>query len=409
VYRKLPAAAGSRTFSALALGLPTSLSYDVRILPAGRSGAVAGQASPTSLLAVNDGLAPDGASVDSFDLAGASSVVAADGPDGSSVVSYDPATGRYGKVIAWTGGGEFYVFGTDPAAHTVLVDYVTTGSDGSRGDDVLLYSTRTGAVTGSPDLSGYALRGGVVDAAHGRADLLATDAATGADTVIAVSMTTGAVTTATDADAGTARAGSLDNLAVDDATGEVYVASGPGSLLCFGGGTSLAEVNPAAGTATVTTGGTNCDTDLAADPAAARLVSVNYRAVSVNFAGSSSLVVMPEADPSHDSVYPLRTGGPDELAVDPVHHLALVLYDLPDGPPQFGAPGGIAVTDSNAMSVIDVVSTTTGHVVKTIADFSAGSVDGYPFGSNAGIQLDPATRTGYMFAPGDDQVQQFSY
>jgi hypothetical protein len=61
------------------------------------------------------------------------------------------------------------------------------------------------------------------------------------------------------------------------------------------------------------------------------------------------------------------------------------------------------------MSVIDVVDTTTGAIVKTIGGFSAGSVNGYPFGNSQGIQLDPATRTGYMFAPGDDQVQQFSY
>jgi hypothetical protein len=118
---------------------------------------------------------------------------------------------------------------------------------------------------------------------------------------------------------------------------------------------------------------------------------------------------MPEASPSGDSVYPLRTGAPVELAADPVHHLALVLYTLPAGPAKFGAPGGIAVSDSNAMSVIDVIDTSTGNIVKTIGDFSSPSVNGYPFATNPGIQLDPATRTGYMFAPGDDQVQQFSY
>src|SRR5262249_51071633 len=64
VYKKLPAAAGRQQFNALALGLPTSLSYDVRILPTSRSGAIAGQASATSLLAVNDGLAPDGDIID---------------------------------------------------------------------------------------------------------------------------------------------------------------------------------------------------------------------------------------------------------------------------------------------------------------------------------------------------------
>ena len=193
VYKKLPAAAGSRTFSALALGLPTSLSYDVRILPTDRSGAVAGQASPTSELEVDDGLAPDGDVVDSFAMAGASSVVAIVGADGSQVVNYDPATGTYGSVIASdTSGGEFYVFGVDPAAHTVLVDDATTNSDGARTDDVELYDTQTGAVAGTLDLSGYTLKGGVVDAARDRADLLATDDATRDDTVIPVSMVTGA-------------------------------------------------------------------------------------------------------------------------------------------------------------------------------------------------------------------------
>ena len=410
VYQKLPAAAGSKVFSALALGLPASLSYNVRILPAGRSGAVAGQASPTSQLTVNDGLAPDGDSVASFAMAGPDSVVSVVGAGGAELVNYDPAAGTYGSVIASdTSGGQFYVFGVDPSAHTVLADDVQTAGNGARTDDVELYDTQTGALVGTPGLSGYTLKGGVVDAAHDRADLLANNQSTGDDTVLAVSMLTGAVTTTTDADDGTVRAGSLANIAVDGATGEVYATNGPGSLLCFGGGTSIAEVNPAAGTVTVTTGGTNCDTDLAVDSAAGNLISVNYRAFSVNFAGSSSLVVMPEASPSTDSVYALRTGAPLELAADPVHHLALVLYALPAGPPKFGAPGGIAVTDSNAMSVIDVVDTTTGNIVKTIGDFSAGSVNGYPFSSQAGIQLDPSTRTGYMYAPGDDQIQQFSY
>jgi hypothetical protein len=409
VYQKLPAAAGSRTFSALALGLPTSLSYDVRILPTSKSGAVAGQASPTSLLEADDGLAPDGGIVGNFAMAGASSVVSIVTPDDSEVVNYNPATGTYGSIIASdASGGQFYIFGVDPSAHTVLVDDVTAGG-GTPADDVELYNTRSGALVGTPGLSGYTLKGGVLDQARDRADLLAGDKASGDDTVVAVSMLTGAVTSATDADGGTVSPGSLENIVADSATGEVYATTGPGSLLCFGGGTSLAEVDPGTGTATATTGGSHCDTDLAVDSAAGNLLSVNYRSVSVNFAGTSSLVVMPEANPSGDSVYPLRTGAPVELAADPVHHLALVLYALPAGPAKFGAPGGIAVSDSNAMSVIDVIDTSTGDIVKTIGDFNSPSVNGYPFATNPGIQLDPATRTGYMFAPYDDQVQQFSY
>ena len=204
VYEKLPAAAGSRTFDALTLGLPTSLSYDVRILPTDRSGAVAGQASPTSELEVDDGLAPDGDIVDNFAMAGANSVVAIASTDGSQVVNYNPATGTYGSVIASdTSGGEFYVFGVDPAVHTVLVDDATTDSDGTRTDTVRLYDTQTGALVATPDLSGYTLKGGVVDAARDRADLLATDDATRADNVIPVSMITGAAGAAADADGGT--------------------------------------------------------------------------------------------------------------------------------------------------------------------------------------------------------------
>ncbi|HSZ43650.1 MAG TPA: hypothetical protein VK817_27100 [Trebonia sp.] len=412
VYEKLPSAAGSRTFSAIALGLPTSLSYDVRILPAGRSGTVAGQASPTSLLQVDDGLAPDGDTVDNFAIDGANSVAAISGADGAEVVNYDPSTGTYGSVIASdTSGGQFYVFGVDPAAHTVLVDDAQSSSTGlDTGDDVGLYDTQTGALIGSPDLSAYTLKGGVVDPARGRVDLLARDTSTGDDTVIPVSMLTGAAGIPVNADDGTATAGSLDNIALDSATGEVYVTSGAGSLLCFGSGTSIAEVNPGTGAVTVTKGGTACDTDLAVDSSAGNLVALNYRSVSVNFAGSSSLVVMPEDNPSAVTTYPLRTGEGAELAVDPAHHLALALYELPAGAAEFGAPGGMAVTDSNATSVIDVIDTTTGNVVETIGGFSGGSLNGYPFGNiNPGIQLDPATHTGWMFAPGDDQIQQFSY
>lgn len=64
-----------------------------------------------------------------------------------------------------------------------------------------------------------------------------------------------------------------------------------------------------------------------------------------------------------------------------------MLYALPAGPAKFGAPGGIAVSDSNAMSVIDVVDTTTGNIVETIGDFNSPSVNGYPFATNPGIQL----------------------
>jgi hypothetical protein len=411
VYQKLPAA-GSRTFSALSLGLSTSLSYDIRILPTNGSGTVTGQASPISTLEADDGLAPDGDIIDNFAIDGANSIVALVGVDGSKVIHYDPATGTYGPVIASdTSGGQFYVFGVDTADGTTLVDDAQASSEGYDGDDVELYNTRTGALIAKPDLSGYTLKGGVVDAAHGRADLLGTDTSTGLDAVIAIDMNTGAEHVVPDVDDGTIRNGTIQGITIDSATGVVYLAAPSGQrIICHGGGDSIAAVDPGTGSVSVIGSGTNCDSDLAVDPAAGTLISTSYRSVSINLAGTSSLNVAPESDPSNVTSYPLRMGAASELGIDPVSHLALTMYYQPAGPSEFAAPGGIARTDSNATSVINVVNTTTGAVEKVLGGFSETALYGYPFTvNNPGIQVDPVTRTGYTFAHGDDQIQEFHY
>lgn len=409
VYQKLPAAAGFKTFNAISLGLPTSLVYDVRILPTDRSGNVTGQASPISTLEVDDGIAPDGDTIDNFAIDGADSVVALAGSGNSEVVHYNPATGTYGPVIASdTSGGQFYVFGVDAAASTTLVDDTQSNSAGLHdGDDVELYDTQTGALIASPDLSGYTLKGGVVDAARNRADLLGEDNSTGQDAVITIDMTTGAVGVVPDVDDGAIANGAIQGITLDSATGVVYLASPNGGFLCRPGGDSIAEVNPGTGSVSVIDSGSSCDTALSVDPSAGNLISLNYHSVSLNIPGTSSLTVAPESDPSDVTEYSLRIGEAAELAIDPASHLAVTMYAEPPGPSEFG---GIPITDSNATSQVDVIDTTTGTIDKTIGGFSAAALYGYPFAVNdPGIQLDPATRTGYTFAPGDDQIQQFSY
>jgi hypothetical protein len=412
VYQKLPAA-GVRTMNARSLGLATSLSYDVRILPTNGSGTVIGQASPMSMLAVNDGVAPDGDIIDNFVIDGANSVVALTGTDNSEVAGYNPATGRYGQVIASdNSGGQFYVFGVDPADHTTLVDDTQSNSAGIHdGDDIELFSTQTGKLIANPDLSAYTFHGGVVDPARDRADLLATDNSTGADALITIDMQTGAVAAVPDVDDGVISPGAIAGINLDSSTGEVYLAAPTGrGIQCGTGGDSIAEVNPGTGTVSVVRSGTACDTALAVDPAAGNLISINYRAVSVNFAGTSSLNVMSQSDPTTVVSHQLRNGAGNELAIDPVHHLALTMYDLPNAQPELGAPGGMVRKDSNATSQIEVIDTTTGKVVKTLTGFNVASLNGSPFPkTDPGIQLDPATRTGYTFAPGDDQIQRFSY
>jgi hypothetical protein len=409
VYEQLPAASGSKTFSASALGLSSSLSYDVRILPAAVDGAVDGQASPSSDLEVDDGLAPGGDIVDNFAIDGANSIVALDGAGGSEVVHYDPATGTYGPVIASdTSGGVFYVFGVDTTTNTTLVDDAAVNSEGEHaGDDVELYGTQTGELVANPDLSGYTLKGGVVDAARGRADLLGKDTSTGEDALITISMATGAVSVLPDVDDGTIRDGSIQGITLDSATGVVYLASPAETGFCRDDADSIAEVNPGTGSVSVVDSGTSCDTDLAVDPVAGNLISTSYRSISDLIPGTSSLNVMPESDPSNVTSYPLRTGEAAWLGIDPVNQLALTMYEAPPGPAKVG---GTPLTDSNATSEVDVIAVATGAVAKTITGFSETSLNGFPFSANdRGIQLDPATRTGYTFAPGDDQIQQFSY
>jgi hypothetical protein len=66
-------------------------------------------------------------------------------------------------------------------------------------------------------------------------------------------------------------------------------------------------------------------------------------------------------DGKRDSQPPDRHGVRQRTRVDPVHHLALVLFDLP-------VADGTSVTNSNAMSEIDVIDTSTGNIVRTIDD-----------------------------------------
>jgi hypothetical protein len=97
--------------------------------------------------------------------------------------------------------------------------------------------------------------------------------------------------------------------------------------------------------------------------------------------------------------------------VDPIHHVAVVGSLIGDDVCNSfrGCP-----YNNNPMSSIAVVDLTTGRVIKKMSSFNFWSVvtpalgyDGYP--TRRGIQLDPATRTGWTFGPDGRQLQQFSY
>ncbi|HEX3779554.1 MAG TPA: hypothetical protein VHX38_07780 [Pseudonocardiaceae bacterium] len=78
---------------------------------------------------------------------------------------------------------------------------------------------------------------------------------------------------------------------------------------------------------------------------------------------------------------------------------------------EFGNAIG-ALSDNNATSQLAVVDLTSGKTISTVSgfDFANGVFGGeYNASTERSVQLDPATRTGWTFAPGGDEVQQFSY
>ncbi|MDX6312424.1 MAG: hypothetical protein QOF44_1888, partial [Streptomyces sp.] len=108
--------------------------------------------------------------------------------------------------------------------------------------------------------------------------------------------------------------------------------------------------------------------------------------------------------------FALRKGTPVSLAVDGVHHVALVSFAAPEGTVYFGSQQGV-VTDNNATSQIAVVDLTTGQPVRTLNGLIVTGRGGILLHGvqDPSIQLDPATRTAWTYAPDGTQIQQFSY
>src|SRR5262249_4205277 len=107
---------------------------------------------------------------------------------------------------------------------------------------------------------------------------------------------------------------------------------------------------------------------------------------------------------------PVRTQFGLTMAIDSAHQLALVAFSTPTPRAVFGVPGG-QLTDSNSTSQLAVVDLSTGTTVRVVSGLNLVSGFGGPYNPAAerSIQLDPATRTGWTYGPGAEQIQQFSY
>jgi hypothetical protein len=98
------------------------------------------------------------------------------------------------------------------------------------------------------------------------------------------------------------------------------------------------------------------------------------------------------------------------LAVDGTNHVALVAFPTPAPKAVFGVPGGL-LTDSKSTSQPAVVDLATGDTLKVVTGLNLVSGFGGPHNRDTerSIQLDPATRTGWTYGPGDTEIEQFSY
>ena len=205
VYQQLPTSSGTVALDAVKLGLAGSLNYNIRVFPTDRNGKVIGQASATSMLTLDDGLAPNGGLVASFAIqpGGTSAVSVFDTTTGGeSLREYNASTGAYGRMFA-----------TDPSAlpaatRSSASTLVYTGSWCCTARQALgnppslqTYDTLTTKLVSDVSTGGqYTVLGGRVDTIRHRAAILAHRTSDNADIVLPLTLSTGSVGTPIEVD-----------------------------------------------------------------------------------------------------------------------------------------------------------------------------------------------------------------
>ncbi|MCU1686456.1 MAG: peptidase and in kexin sedolisin [Amycolatopsis sp.] len=411
-YQQLPGRSGTVSLDAVKLGLGSSLSYDVRVFPTGRDGKPVGQASPTSMLTLDDGLAPGGGRITSFAIQpGGTGAAAVRDPSGSeSLREYTPATGTFGRILATDASPDdvYQVLGTDQGAQRLAVLHAT-----SAGLVVETYDTTSAKLVASATTSGYAVQGGRVDTVRHRAALLAKRTADNADVVLPLTLSSGAIGAAILADGPGTTAGVYRLLDLNQATGQVYLSKDTSGLICFGGGVGAAVVgvNLDSGALLPAPSASQCSGSLGIDDVANKVYQLPYRSFSVNIVGTTTLNPLDGATLVSGPVSTIRQQQAAHLAIDSVNHLALIAFRTPPVLSIFGRVGGV-ITDNNATGQIAVTDPATGKQLSVASGLNFSSYySGGEYNSltERSIQLEPANRTGWTLSADNTQIQQFHY
>ncbi|NEA30771.1 S8 family serine peptidase [Streptomyces sp. SID13031] len=409
--KALSATSGTVRLNVLSVGLATSATYSVRVLALDNRQHVIGQASPVSNLVVNDGLAPDGSTLLSFIAAGKDSIAALRTiAGGTEVRRYSTATGTYGAVLTSDpgAGSDYHVIGVAPESHRVLLGHATRAG----GDiQVETWDTVTGTLIGSSVLraSEYRVVAGRVDAKRNRAAVLVRAITGNTDSVLPVDLADGTVGTPILADGnGKIPAGTYSLLDIDQSTGTVFLGKIATAFICLGG-VAPAKVDLDARTVTTVESVSACGHGIASD-GAGTLYNLAAGSVSTKIAPTTTLTPYDEATQTTGDGFALRKGAPSTLAVDGIHHIALVSFAAPEGTIYFGSQQG-TLSDNNATSQVAVVDLTTGKLISTLNVGIVTNRGGLLLHGvqDKAVQLDPATRTAWTYSPDGTQLQQFSY
>lgn len=428
VYQQLPASSGTVALDAARLGLAGSLNYSIRVFPTDRNGKVIGQASATSMLTLDDGLAPDGGQVASFAIQpGGTSAAAVFDPTtgGESLREYNASTGTYGRTFAMDPStlyqSGYQIIGIDPAVHRLLVlHWINWGPydqpcSAANPPSLQTYDTLTTKLVSDVSTGcEYTAFGGRVDTVRHRAAILAHRTSDNADILLPLTLSTGSVGTPIDVDTPDVPAGVYHGIAMNRATGLVYLSRTDGPCTTAAGPSALISVNVDSGVLTPAAAGL-CVGGLDVDESANQVFEDTDHAQFNRFLPPIATLSGFGGD-TMNALDPIvaRSAQPSiGLVIDSTHHLALLPY------PVSAAPG-----DNNATSQTDVVDLATGNTVSMVSNFNfvtgywGGQFDPDPAYSridpgvdidNQPMQLEPTTRTGWTISADGRQIQQFKY
>lgn len=369
LWRPLPGVAGAVTLDAVALGLPSSLFYTVRVL-ATNGGAVVGAASPVSGLAFDDGVTPGGVSVNNFDIVPAGgSVVATTGYDAfgnlanTAVLPYTPSTGTYGAPFASDPSGltAYYMFGGDPTLHrTLTIRYDWYGTL----ETLESYDSLTGAKVASATVDSateFAIIGGRVDPAHHRAALLGWSGVDFSDNVLPFDMVHGVLGAPIFADNGTDDRGFLTTLDVDATSGDALMVNMLWGDLCFFRDGVITSADLDLGVAANVAPTTSCMTGLAADQQ--NRVAYVTKGPIFGFPRLfpvAEYLTVNESALRASNLTDLHARSPLFPVVDSVNGLLIVGFSAADD----------YLVDNNAMSAVGVFDARSGHQIALMRNFN---------------------------------------